>query len=112
MSFQRLYQLPPDINRDNITHLKKMEGKMKENLYIINANISGQSKKRSNSKRKLLSTMGTLLRLFPKLYECPDPLKRCFDEGQKIFTQTGRKFNIDSDDPREWISTHDGKPRW
>ncbi len=63
----------------------------------------------------LARMVGQIRRHFPEWWEgdrSHDELREALSEAVDALREVGRKVNLRSDDPREWVSARDGGPRW
>jgi len=63
------------------------------------------------SESKLCNRIGSLRRSADFRDLNPD-LQNLLRESVDWLRSVGRKVNLGCDDPRQWISTRDGRPRW
>lgn len=66
------------------------------------------------AEEELCDRVGTLRRMFPiHISDMPKRLQTLVRKSVSYFrTQTNREVDFESEDPRQWITAHWGKPRW
>ena len=66
----------------------------------------------SRNVSKLANRIGQLRRMVPHFNQLPDALQEAVKEGIIVLREEGRVVDLKSEDPRYWVSSADGGPRW